>query len=199
MSHDWRVSLSAFQCLNFKSGNWKEGYFLTTNSTIYFFSRQSANYPSISSKLYSNLLLKNSIFLRLVLLACRHESRNNVSSEKRCSIRFHDSVTNVLRLKALWPYYRDSHENFKNPSRSGNEGKKKTSFNGFLATKTNIFLSLFNDPFVQNSVKKKNERKHVRTILVENWILFIFYEIFDFREMSRSFVNPIENSKILGN
>lgn len=37
MSHDWRVSLSAFQCLNFKSGNWKEGYFLTTNSTIYLF------------------------------------------------------------------------------------------------------------------------------------------------------------------
>lgn len=165
---------------------------------IYFSSRQSANYPSISSKLYSNLLLKNSIFLRLVLLACRHESRNNVSSEKRCSIRFHDSVTNVLRLKALWPYYRDSYENFKNPSRSGNEGKKKTSFNGFLATKTNIFLSLFNDPFIQNTVKKKT-RKHVRTILVENWILFIFYEIFDFREMSRSFVNPIENSKILGN
>lgn len=36
MSHDWRVSLSAFQCLNFKSGNWKEGYFLTTNSIIFY-------------------------------------------------------------------------------------------------------------------------------------------------------------------
>lgn len=44
--------------------------------------------------------------------------------------------------------------------------------------------------------KKKIKKTHVKTILVENWILFMFCEIFDFREISRPLMNSIENSNL---
>lgn len=89
----------------------------------------------------------------------------------------------MLRLALL----RDSYENFK--ILRENEGKKKTSINRFLATKTNFFLSPFNDPLVQNTVKKKKRedtRKNTRGKLDLAYLLSL---ILDFREISRSFVN----------
>lgn len=99
---------------------------------------------------------------------------------RSCSIRFHDSVTNELHLNA--PYYEIAViRKFQNPTRPSGSGEtkgKESSFNRFLKK------------------KKKKKNTHVKTILVENWILFMFYEIFDFREISRPLMNSIENSNL---